>query len=162
LPLRSTSPERDTLFYTAGYRLYDRNHFEFRRLRGSFGTKRQIVSRQQRGRRYIDAWDLKLPNEDTHLQKGYSGSPIIDESNYAIAVATSMRAEGEEGTAISIEALKEIWPDIPPGLFLPWQVPDCRVGEILKRGQESVVCEGWYHDRKEKAEERVAIKFLPR
>src|SRR5450755_4101715 len=34
LPLRSTSPEKNTPFYTAGYRLFERRRFEFRRLQG--------------------------------------------------------------------------------------------------------------------------------
>ncbi|WP_366557620.1 formylglycine-generating enzyme family protein [Okeania sp. SIO1I7] len=64
----------------------------------------------------------KLKIEAGKLQKGYSGAPVVDlETGFVVGITTHMEGkneeEGKEGTAISIEALKKIWPEMPPDVF---------------------------------------------
>ncbi|NEN92954.1 MAG: SUMF1/EgtB/PvdO family nonheme iron enzyme [Okeania sp. SIO3H1] len=64
----------------------------------------------------------KLKIEAGKLQKGYSGAPVVDlETGFVLGITTHMEGkdeeEGKEGTAISIEALKKIWPEVPPDVF---------------------------------------------
>jgi hypothetical protein len=65
----------------------------------------------------VNAWALIIKGDDI-LASGYSGSPIIDQAyNCVIGVAIEAEAQGNKGTAISIEALKEVWTDMPDGLI---------------------------------------------
>ncbi|NER03143.1 MAG: SUMF1/EgtB/PvdO family nonheme iron enzyme [Okeania sp. SIO3C4] len=64
----------------------------------------------------------KLKIETGKLQKGYSGAPVVDlETGFVVGITTHMEGkneeEGKEGTAISIEALKKIWSEMPPDVF---------------------------------------------
>ncbi|NEO56616.1 MAG: SUMF1/EgtB/PvdO family nonheme iron enzyme [Okeania sp. SIO3B5] len=64
----------------------------------------------------------KLKIETGKLQKGYSGAPVVDlETGFVVGITTHMEGtneeEGKEGMAISIEALKKIWPEMPPDVF---------------------------------------------
>ena len=58
-------------------------------------------------------WKLQI--QEGRLQKGYSGAPLVDsETDLVLGVTTNMEGKnGEEGTAISIEALRKIWREIP-------------------------------------------------
>jgi tetratricopeptide (TPR) repeat protein len=64
------------------------------------------------------AWDLRINKDSTQqLQSGYSGSPIFaNNSEYVLGVASQLTGENK-GLAISIEALKELWPERPDGLI---------------------------------------------
>ena len=66
---------------------------------------------------FVHAWDLVIKNTNHRLQDGYSGSPVIDKDNYAVAVVNMKEGGGIIGTAISIEALKEVWSEMPPDLL---------------------------------------------
>ncbi|NEQ41018.1 MAG: trypsin-like peptidase domain-containing protein [Okeania sp. SIO3I5] len=61
----------------------------------------------------VTFWKLQI--QEGRLQKGYSGSPVIDsETGLVLGVTTNMEDKnGEQGTAISIAALRKIWPKIP-------------------------------------------------
>ncbi|NER04356.1 MAG: hypothetical protein F6K17_17945 [Okeania sp. SIO3C4] len=70
----------------------------------------------------VIAWKLRIKKSDL-LQQGYSGAPVIDsKNNCVLAVATNMEGKGESGRAISVEALKYIWPEVPSELLEPPQV----------------------------------------
>ncbi len=64
----------------------------------------------------IDTWYLKLV-EDSKLEDGYSGSPVIDDASGKVIGVLSISFRLMHGIAIAIKALKEIWPDMPPSLF---------------------------------------------
>jgi hypothetical protein len=57
----------------------------------------------------------KLKIDKGELQSGYSGAPVIDlETGFVVGVTTHKNdKEGKFGTAISIEALEKIWPEMP-------------------------------------------------
>lgn len=64
-----------------------------------------------------DAWHLKI-NDDNTLEPGYSGAPVIDVKNKAvIGIVNSRRGEGKKGLVISIEALNEVWKEMPSNLI---------------------------------------------
>lgn len=61
----------------------------------------------------VIAWKL-LINQGGCLRQGYSGAPVVDlETGHVLGIATNMEKDGTEGLAISIEALKDIWPEMP-------------------------------------------------
>jgi len=61
----------------------------------------------------VTFWKLQI--QQGRLKKGYSGAPVVDsETGLVLGVTTNMEGKNEEqGTAISIEALRKIWPEIP-------------------------------------------------
>jgi|GEM_PF-2357612 len=82
-------------------------------IEGVLGKQKQVIDSKRRAR----AWQLKC-DENSRLQRGYSGSPVVDSlSEQVIGVVTNMEGGGETGQAISIEALSNIWEAIPPELL---------------------------------------------
>lgn len=65
------------------------------------------------------AWDIEIDESSRYfLQPGYSGSPVVDEQTGAtIGVISQRVGTGRQGLAISIEAVKKIWRDIPSSLL---------------------------------------------
>lgn len=92
-----------------------------RDIRGQLGKQIRLASSDGCDR--INAWDLRI--EDKHyLQPGYSGSPVIDRATGCVLGVVSYRiGKGEEGLAISIEALKQIWKEIPKNLIMNVEIP---------------------------------------
>ena len=108
------SGEKDRLFVTAGFQLFDKKHF-LRELNGHLG-KQGRIDIPQNGLR-IPVWDLMITGNYC-LQPGYSGSPVVDKENgCAIAVVSHRQGEGERGLAVSLKALGNIWPDMPEELL---------------------------------------------
>jgi len=102
-------------FDTAGYCLYNKQ-YKLERLQGTLGKEVWLRFRGQIGR--TRAWELSM-DEGSNLQRGYSGSPIVDRVNgLVLGIATHKEGQGQEGMAISIEVLQKIWPDMP-NIFLP-------------------------------------------
>jgi hypothetical protein len=116
LPLRCVSKLKGKPFKTAGYQRDDTGNVTARPLDGSFGESIKVGS----GKRatFAKAWDLKITSNH-HLQEGYSGSPVVNGNGHVVAVVNMREGEGISGTAISVEALKTVWSDMPPHLF--WQ-----------------------------------------
>lgn len=91
-----------------------------RDIRGQLGKQIRLASSDGGDR--INAWDLRI--EDKHyLQPGYSGSPVIDPTTGCVLGVVSCRiGKGEEGLAISIEALQQIWKEISSNLIMNVEV----------------------------------------
>jgi len=120
VPLLSlgVSGERGDQFTAKGFEAFDNKatRHVMRPLHGTLGEQIYIESKRQSIR--IDAWDLLLSAEEYTLQKGYSGAPIIDQTTEKIiAVASHRQVDGLRGNAISIGALLQIWPTLPPDLM---------------------------------------------
>ncbi|NET29705.1 SUMF1/EgtB/PvdO family nonheme iron enzyme [Okeania sp. SIO1I7] len=80
----------------------------------------------------VKAWRLSI-NQGDRLRKGYSGAPVVDlETGHVLGVATNMEKDGTEGLAISVEALKKIWPQIPLAIFRQPFTEDLGQGVILE------------------------------
>jgi len=108
------SGAKDSAFSTAGFQLFGK-HYLIRPLQGRLGEPVGLAIRGQAG--YIKAWDLKI-EDDYQLQPGYSGSPVVDEiSGEVLGIVSHRQGQGERGLAISIEALPNIWPDMPVHLL---------------------------------------------
>ena len=97
-------------FYTDGTKTYKQAQ-----VKGKLGEI-QFIQTPEGDR--TKAWGLKINEDSTQqLQSGYSGSPIFSNSSeYVLGVASQLTGENE-GLAISIEALKELWPEMPQGLI---------------------------------------------
>lgn len=64
------------------------------------------------------AWHVKIQEEEYFLQLGYSGSPVVDKTSEKVLGVINIRKEkGKKGLAISIEAVKKIWTDMPSSLY---------------------------------------------
>ncbi len=91
------------------------------------GKKSFLTQHNQR----VIAWEL-LINSDYRLRKGYSGAPVVDcRTGDVLGVATNMDKDGAEGLAISVEALSNIWPGMPPTIFKSFN-EDLGKGVILE------------------------------
>ena len=114
LQLISLSEAENKKFHIPGNYLYGEE--KKRRLKiveGVVGKKSFLTQHNQR----VIAWEL-LINSDYRLRKGYSGAPVVDwGTGDVLGVATNMEKDGEEGLAISVEALINIWPRMPPAIF---------------------------------------------
>jgi len=66
----------------------------------------------------IPTYQLSIENEDS-IEKGYSGSAVIElETGLVIAIATDKNSNGQQAFATPAKYLKEIWKEMPEGLFL--------------------------------------------
>jgi GTPase SAR1 family protein len=101
----------DDGFVTAGFQKHDKG-FLIRELNGKLDREVGTEGKEQVDR--TKAWDLKI-TDDYQLQPGYSGSPVVVNGNVIAVVSTKL---GEDkGVAISVEALKRAWPEMPAPLF---------------------------------------------
>ena len=97
-------------FYTDGTKTYKQAQ-----VKGKLGEI-QFIDTPEGDR--TKAWDLRINKDSTQqLQSGYSGSPIFaNNSEYVLGVASQLTGENK-GLAISVEALKELWKNMPHGLI---------------------------------------------
>jgi hypothetical protein len=110
------SAEEEQPFIIAGFYQFDpKSPPALRKIRGKLGEQISLASSD--GRERINAWDLRIEGE-YYLQPGYSGSPVINQaSGCVLSVVTHQIGKGEKGLAISIEALRKIWQEMPSGLI---------------------------------------------
>lgn len=95
---------KDKPVIMAGFRQYAKGHL-VRPLRGILKNQGGL---QINGNERIPVWDLQI-SDDYNLERGYSGSPIVDEITGEILGVASHKQGGKTGLAISIEALDKIW-----------------------------------------------------
>jgi hypothetical protein len=62
------------------------------------------------------AWELITSDEDP-LQKGYSGSPVVDQASGCVLGVASHIESQTKGLIISVEGLPRIWQGMPPTLL---------------------------------------------
>ena len=110
LQLISLSQAENRKFRIAGHYLYgEEKKIILETVDGTLGKKRFARQNDRR----VTAWNLSI-NEGDRLRKGYSGGPVVDQkTGRVLGIATNMEKDGAEGLAISVEALKKIWSDIP-------------------------------------------------
>ncbi len=112
----------NTIFTTVGF--YDYYYDEPSReelsprnkqIIGFIGERSAIYSLELKKSCY--EWELN-PELDNLIIEGYSGSPVYDVMrDVVIGVVKTSESSGEKGTAISIEALREIWQEMPSELL---------------------------------------------
>jgi WD40 repeat protein len=68
----------------------------------------------------INEWELEVDSEN-ELHAGYIGSPILDEidekTKYALGIINHVASLDGRNSAISIKALREVWPGMPHNLI---------------------------------------------
>lgn len=112
----SISGDSGSGFVTAGWFKWTGKQHQFKILQGKLG---KYVALTLKGAERINAWDLKITDEDDNLEPGYSGSPMVDETTGCVMGVISDRLKDEKrGLAISIEALTRIWPEMLPNLII--------------------------------------------
>ena len=120
LGLSSGGGERGHTFSTVGFQIFDRS-FMATEISGSFGRDVELQLRDQANR--TKGWDLDIVDQ-INLERGYSGAPVIDKaSGEVVAIVTHRIGEGTRGLGISVAALPEIWPDMPPALLEETEAP---------------------------------------
>lgn len=106
-------------FRLAGFQLEEKRH-TIRPLAGILGEQIGMhlltgtLDEQAAG--LVKAWDLEITDKYL-LQPGYSGSPVVDAYKRVIGVVRARKGGGKVGEAISIKALKQVWPTMPPDLL---------------------------------------------
>jgi len=110
LPSRRVPDEEGKSFWTYGFD----KELRARELQGTF--QKQSPKWIAQGIK-VTGLDLKITEADYSLEGGYSGSPVIDESNYVVAVVQELVGDGKRGRATSVEALVHVWPQMPDNLF---------------------------------------------
>ncbi|NER04368.1 MAG: hypothetical protein F6K17_18020 [Okeania sp. SIO3C4] len=110
LQLINLSQGENRKFQIAGHYLYgEEKKRSLQILDGVLGKTSFLTQNNQK----VIAWKL-LINQGDRLHEGYSGAPVVDlETGHVLGIATNMEKDGAEGLAISIEALKYIWPKMP-------------------------------------------------
>jgi len=107
--------EKGRAFITSGFREFDKSQHLLRDLNGTLGDKISLEPRT--GAVRVAVWDLIIEGDNT-LERGYSGAPLADkESIHILAVVSHGQKGGSQGFAISVEALAEIWRDMPASLL---------------------------------------------
>ncbi len=85
-----------------------------RALKGKLGKRFEIEDFGHTRR--VGAWDFVITDED-NLEKGYSGSPVLDPgTGHVLGVVITKRGE-KQGTAISIDTLSKVWATMPTSLI---------------------------------------------
>jgi hypothetical protein len=136
LPLRGVPRLKGKPFTTSGWQqVVSSGQFIRRQLNGFFGGPIHVGNAASAT--FTKAWDLEIKSEHFRLQEGYSGSPVADKNGHVVAVVNTREGKGIIGTAISIEALKNVWPNMPSDLF--WQPPQVLFVNWLNRRLVPVV-----------------------
>lgn len=104
--------KKGTQFTTEGFRK-DGNQYLQRRISGKLGERVPILLQ---GQSTHFGWDLNI-GDGKRLQPGNSGSPAWDKKLRVLGVVSRRQVDGHEGMAVSIDALKEVWKDMPSGLI---------------------------------------------
>ena len=115
-PLKlSNSAAKGKRIIIAGYYQNETKVKTLRRISGVIGER---IVFELDGDRTV-AWDIEIDESSKYfLQPGYSGSPVVDEQTGAtIGVISQRVGTGRQGLAISIEAVRKIWQDIPSSLL---------------------------------------------
>lgn len=99
--------QRGKQVHLAGFRRAGEEHL----VRSMGGTLGEQVGVQRAGAlARVRGWDLKIEG-DQRLERGYSGSPVMDEATNAVLGVVSHRVgSGDSGICISVEAVSTIWP----------------------------------------------------
>ncbi|NEQ39159.1 MAG: trypsin-like peptidase domain-containing protein [Okeania sp. SIO3I5] len=111
LTILSPQTEKDLNIKICGNYLYSEEKKILREtVEGIIETSQKTVVIQSTEKATV--WKLQI--QKGRLRGGYSGAPVVDsETSLVLGITTNMENSGERGTAISIEALRKIWPEIP-------------------------------------------------
>ncbi len=104
-------------FITFGYHELSKNNHQKTKVSGNLGERNSLAVNL--GEDEIDIWNLHIQS-DHLLQKGYSGSPVLQD-NLVIGVVTHT-ARNQKGAAIPIDTLKKVkfkegWEGLSSQLF---------------------------------------------
>jgi S1-C subfamily serine protease len=125
LTLTDERIESDARFTIDGFKPFKKESYKLERLNGSIKKISKIYSDS----RTIDTYELSIENNDS-IEKGYSGSAIVSDG-VVVAVATDRNSNGKQAYAIPIGYLKDIWSELPNGLFLPHTFPKVKKSNML-------------------------------
>jgi len=139
LPSRRVPDEEGKSFWTYGFD----KELRARELQGTF--QKQSPKWIAQGIK-VTGLDLKITEDDYSLEGGYSGSPVVDDSNFVVAVIQELVGDGKRGRAISVEALVHVWPHMPDNLLEQGKVGTIenktdrpRSNDVARNSQERAV-----------------------
>lgn len=111
LPL-SVTDRSEVRFEIPGCRRLDQRKRMISPIEAKLGKRTHVTDGPVR----VPAREMIIEDEDV-LERGYSGSPVIESSTGRVMGVMSARfGAGNKGIAISIRALSDIWPDMPARL----------------------------------------------
>ena len=104
----------------SGFKLHTPQSQILRTIHALLGDQVYLQSRGATVR--TPAWDLLIAEHD-QLADGYSGSPVVDrQSGLVLAITSHLEQEGRRGQAISVQALRSVWPNLPPHIMVHREV----------------------------------------
>lgn len=104
---------RGDYFTTAGFQKVGKDVF-FKQIWGRLGEQVGLEFGKQAT--HIKVWELEIA-EGYQLQSGYSGAPVVDEASGNVLAVITYKQGDQKGYAISVNALREIWSDMPSNLL---------------------------------------------
>ncbi|NET86331.1 MAG: trypsin-like peptidase domain-containing protein [Moorea sp. SIO1F2] len=150
------SGQKDKPFIISGfYEFAQKDNPALRKIQGQLGNQIQLASKNGSDR--IKAWDLIIKDK-YYLQPGYSGSPVIDQETGSVLGVVSYRiGKGEEGLAISIEALGKIWEEMPSRIFKDLAIKDINLNESKQASFTSIKNPKLLRIKLDKAENEISV-----
>jgi len=112
LSLRTTSAPGQSVQIEGHYK-----YIAYRPLEAIAGRlARSFLLSDSRHEHYAPAWYISI-DDQSKLLAGYSGSPVRDDATGEVLGVVITHDGDQQGRAISIEALRHIWPELPPKLL---------------------------------------------
>ncbi|NTV64599.1 MAG: trypsin-like peptidase domain-containing protein, partial [Oscillochloris sp.] len=99
-------------------------HASYHRLEPIEGQITRSFTLSDTGKRhFVTAWNIIIDAQQK-LRSGYSGAPVCDAASGAV-LGVMFTSEGQQqGQAITLEALRHIWPTMPEGLVAAGSAAD--------------------------------------
>jgi hypothetical protein len=116
--------KEDLLCSITGFVDYTKFYYKVEPIEGKLGSILDLQAKQSGGsdKSRFEAWKLLITG-GTPLKKGYSGSPVAcSKTGEVFAVASYSEREGEQGCAISLASLPDVWSNMPSKLLDPGSV----------------------------------------
>ena len=116
LKLSNEIAHKGDRFTIVGYRLH-KNEYAKEPLNGFIKKAYSLESKTYKR----DIYELTI-NKDDSIEQGYSGSAIVSvQTGLVVAIATDRKITGKHAYATPAYYLKEVWKEIPDGVFIDFQ-----------------------------------------
>jgi S1-C subfamily serine protease len=126
LKLSDEKAQEEDKFTIVGYRPHKSDHAK-EPLKGFIKKSYPLESKDYKR----DMYTLTI-NDGDSIEQGYSGSAVVSEvTGLVVAVATDRKTNGKQAYATPAYYIKEIWKDMPDGLFVSYWFPKLKIFDVV-------------------------------